>query len=63
MNQSDHALSVENISSLIRLIRDQRVILDTDLATPRNQVSRDHAPTPERLMQFAWGYGTAAPMR
>ena len=24
--------SVENISSLIRLIRDQRVILDTDLA-------------------------------
>ena len=26
------------------------------LATSRNQVSRNHAPTPERLMQFAWGY-------
>ena len=25
-------------------------------ATPRSQVSRDHSPTPERLMQFAWGY-------
>ena len=32
MTQSDHTLSVENISSLIRLIRDQRIILDTDLA-------------------------------
>lgn len=32
MNQPDQALSVENVSSLIRLLRDQRVILDTDLA-------------------------------
>ena len=32
MTQPDQALSVENVSSLIRLIRDQRVILDTDLA-------------------------------
>ena len=32
MPQPDQALSVENVSSLIRIIRDQRVILDTDLA-------------------------------
>ena len=32
MAQPDRALSVENTSSVIRLIRDQRVILDTDLA-------------------------------
>jgi ORF6N domain len=32
MTQPEHALPVENISSLIRLIREQRVILDTDLA-------------------------------
>jgi 2-polyprenyl-3-methyl-5-hydroxy-6-metoxy-1,4-benzoquinol methylase len=25
-------------------------------ATRRNQASRDHSPTPERLMQLAWGY-------
>jgi hypothetical protein len=32
MAEPDDALSVENISSLIHLIRDQRIILDTDLA-------------------------------
>ena len=32
MSQPDQALSVENVSFLIRSIRDQRVILDTDLA-------------------------------
>ena len=32
MSQPEQVLPVENISSIIRLIRDQRVILDTDLA-------------------------------
>jgi hypothetical protein len=32
MTQPDPALPLENIPSLIRVIRDQRVILDTDLA-------------------------------
>ena len=26
------------------------------LATPRHKASKSHAPTPERLMQLAWGY-------
>src|SRR5512137_2423253 len=25
-------------------------------ATPRSHASGNHSPTPERLMQFAWGY-------
>ena len=32
MSQPDQALSVKDVSSLIRSIRDQRVILDTDVA-------------------------------
>ena len=58
MHQSDHALPMENISSLIRLIRDQRVILDTDLARLygvqtfrlNEAVKRNHARFPDDFL-------------